>query len=205
VVANQGREWEIDQPWVVPPDETSIFSIVPFRGRNLFIGNTFMDGGAVQLYGSAADVILAENKGARIDGFFTWGLNPHGWGWQPSFCCQFLDNELVEGSGYGARVWGQAFMGVTTSNSNDQYSGPLARATIFRRNIIHAQGYFRVEGNTEDTLVEACTVKHSAVGIRVGANARQTLLRNNNFEDVAAPLEGEGLKHAIIVHRKGEQ
>jgi len=204
VTANQGREWEIDRPWIVSPDDTSIISIVPFRGRNLFIGNTFVDGGAVQLYGSSADVILAGNKGTRIDGFFTWGLNPHGWGWQPSFCCQFLDNELTEGSGYGARVWGPSFIGVTTNNSNEQYGGPLARGTLFRRNVMHTQGYIRVEGNTEDTLVEGCTVKHSPTGIRVGTTTRQTLLRKNVFEDVAQPLDGDGPKNAVIVDIKKE-
>ncbi len=196
VTANQGREWEVDRPWDIVPDATSVLSIVPFRGRNLFIGNTFLDGGAMQLYGSAIDIIVAENRGARIDGFFTWGLNPHGWGWQPAWCCQFLDNELTEGSGYGGRVWGPAFFGVTTSNSDATYPGPLARGNIFRRNVLQSQAYFRIEGVTEDTLVERCTVRHSRTGIRVGKTARHTVLRENVFEDVTKPLEGEGIAEA---------
>ncbi len=199
VTANQGREWELDRPWTVAPDDTSRFSIVPFRGRNLFIGNRFVDGGAVQLYGSAADVILAGNTGARIDGFFTWGLNPHGWGWQPSFCCQFLDNELTEGSGYGGRVWGPSFFGVTTGDSNAQYPGPLARATIFRRNVMQTQSYLNLGGKTEDTLVERCTVKHSPVGVRVTKDVHGTVLRGNRFEEVAKPLDGDGAAGALVV------
>jgi hypothetical protein len=199
VTAHQGREWEVDHPWTVPLDETSVLSIVPFRGRNLFIGNTFLDGGAMQLYGSAADVIVAGNTGARIDGFFTWGLNPHGWGWQPSFCCQFLDNELTELSGYGGRVWGPAFFGVTTNNSNEVYGGPLARATIFRRNVVQTDGSIRVDGNTVDTLVEDCTVHRSKTGIRVGKNARQTVLRRNVFKDVTEPMGGEGLSETVVL------
>ena len=62
VTAHEGREWEVDRPWIVPPDASSRISIAPFRGRNLFIGNTFEDGGAFQLYGAAHDSIVAENK-----------------------------------------------------------------------------------------------------------------------------------------------
>ena len=61
------------------------------------------DGGPFQLYGAAHDSIVAGNRGARMDGFLVWGLNPHGWGQQPSWGCQFLDNEIVEGNGYGHR------------------------------------------------------------------------------------------------------
>jgi hypothetical protein len=199
VTANAGRNWEVDRPWIVPPDDTSVLSIVPYRGRNMFVNNTFLDGGAVQMYGSAADVIVAGNKGARIDGFFTWGLNPHGWGWQPAWTCQFLDNELTEGSGYGARIWGAAFFGVATSNSNEQYPGPLARGNVFRRNVLQSDAYLRVEGVTVDTLVEGCTVKHSATGIRVGKTATGTVLRGNVFEDVKEPVTGEGAAGALVV------
>ena len=198
VTANEGRNWELDRPWIVPPDDTSVFSIVPYRGRNLFVHNTFTDGGAMQLYGSAADVIVAGNKGARIDGFFTWGLNPHGWGWQPAWTSQFLDNELTEGSGYGARIWGPAFFGIATSNSNEQYPGPLARGNVFRRNVLQSDSYIRVEGNTVDTLVEGCTIKHSGTGIRVGKTATGTVLRKNVFEDVAKPLDGDGSGAAVV-------
>jgi hypothetical protein len=202
VVKNEGRSWEVDRPWLIPPDDTSAISIAPFRGRNLFIGNTFVDGGAFQLYGAALDVIVAENIGQRMDGFFTWGLNPHDWGWQPTWCCQFLDNKLLTGSGYGARVWGPAFFGVTTNNSNEQYPGPLARGTIFRRNEVRSSGYIRVEGVSEDTLVERCTIRHSETGIRVGKTARNVLLRENVLEDVASPIEGDGAAQACVVEKE---
>ncbi|MGO8747928.1 MAG: glycosyl hydrolase family 28-related protein, partial [Thermoguttaceae bacterium] len=103
VTKSTGRRWQVDRPWLVPPDATSRISIAPFRGRSLFVGNRFEDGGAFQLYGSALESIVAGNQGARMDGFFVWGLNPHGWGQQPSWFCQFLDNEISEGNGYGNR------------------------------------------------------------------------------------------------------
>lgn len=199
VTANEGRAWEVDRPWDVPPDDTSLLSIVPFRGRSLIVNNTFTDGGAVQMYGTVADIVIANNQGRRIDGFFTWGLNPHGWGWQPAWTTQLLDNEILEQSGYGGRVWGPTFFGVITSNTDAQYSGPLARGNVLRRNVLQTGSYISLGGTSVDTLVEDCTLKHHAVGIRVGKDVRGVLLRHNVFEDVAKPLEGEGVANAQVV------
>lgn len=189
VTRNEGRDWEVDRPWDIPPDETSVISIAPYRGHNLLIGNEFVDGGAVQLYGAALDAVLAGNIGRRIDGFWGWGLNPHGWGWQPAWRCQLLDNELAETSGYGARVWGPAFFGILTSNTNEAYAGPLARATVLRRCRVATNGSLRVDGVSVDSIVERCEVRRSQVGVRVGKSARGVLLRGNRFEQVTRPYD----------------
>jgi len=196
VTRNEGREWEVDRAWDIAPDDTSVLSIVPHRGRNLYIGNTFTDGGAFQLYGAAFDTIVAGNKGSRMDGFFAWGLNPHGWGWQPCCNCQFLDNEILEGNAYGHRA---AFIGAFTSNSNETYPGPLARAIVFRRNVCHSNARLRLGGTLDDALVERCTVRHNESGISIGKGPTHVLLRNNTFEDVATPYDGEGLDQALIL------
>lgn len=197
VTANADREWTVDRPWEMPPDGTSRLSIVPFRGRNLFVGNVFEDGGPVQLYGSAADVVVAENRGVRMDAIFAWGLTQHGWGWHPVWRCQFLDNEFLEGSGYGARVQGPAFMGVVTSPGNEQYSGPLARGNIMRRNVLQTGSLISLAGTCQDALVEGCTIKHTPTGIRIGKDVQGVLLRRNVFEDVARPVDGAA--NAVVV------
>jgi hypothetical protein len=196
VTRNAGRDWEIDRPWQIAPDDTSLISIAPHRGRHLFIGNTFADGGSFQLYGGALDTIVAGNKGARMDGFFAWGLNPHDWGWQPCFNCQFLDNEILEGNAYGHRA---AMLGAFTSNNNEKYAGPLARGIIFRRNILHNNARIRIHSTVDDALVEHCTIKHNDLGITVGKGPTNLLLRENRFDDVATPYDGEGLPGAMIV------
>ena len=188
VTANSGREWQVDRPWTVPPDAASRISIAPFRGQNLFIGNTFEDGGAFQLYAAAHDSIVAENKGTRMDGFFVCGLNPHGWGYQPSWYCQFLDNEILEGNGYGHR--GSSF-GTVSHDETKAYEGALVRGTIFRRNVLHNNASIVINGATEDTLVENCTVRNSDKGIIVKATAHGTLLRGNAFEGVIQPVQEE--------------
>lgn len=196
VTKNAGREWEVDRPWDIVPDETSVISIAPHRGRHLFIGNTFEDGGAFQLYGAALDTIVAGNKGSRMDGFFAWGLNPHDWGWQPCFNCQFLDNEILEGNGYGHRG---AFMGAFTGDTNEQFPGPLARGIIFRRNVLHGNARFRVHATVDEALVERCTVKHNDLGITIGKGPTNVLLRENQFEDVPTPYDGEGLGGVMVL------
>lgn len=191
VTAHAGREWQVDRPWTVEPDTASRISIAPFRGQNLFIGNTFEDGGAFQLYGTAHDSIVAGNRGARMDGFLVWGLNPHGWGQQPSWGCQFLDNEIVEGNGYGHR---SASIGIVSGDDPKVYEGPLVRAAIFRRNILHNNARIAIAGVTEDVLVEHCTVRNTDLGIDVKPTARGVLLRENRFEAVRTPVQGPALQ-----------
>lgn len=184
VTANDGREWQVDRPWTVVPDETSRISIAPFRGQNLFIGNTFEDGGSVQLYAAAHDTIVAGNKGSRMDGFQVWGLNPHGWGYQPSWFCQFLDNEILEGNGYGHR---SANFGTIAYDELKIFDGPLVRGAIFRRNVCRNNASFHIDGATADVLVEHCVVRHADIGIKVAPSAKGVLLRGNEFENVARP------------------
>lgn len=181
VTTHSGRQWQIDRPWAVPPDASSRIAIAPFRGRNLFIGNTFEDGGAFQLYGAAHDSIVAGNRGARMDGFLVWGLNPHGWGQQPSWGCQFLDNEILEGNGYGPR---SASFGTIAGDDPKVYDGPVVRGAIFRRNACHNNASFHLGGATVDSLVEHCVVRNADVGIKVAPATTGVLLRANAFENV---------------------
>ena len=181
VTAHTGRVWQVDRPWIVPPDATSRISIAPFRGQNLFIGNNFEDGGPFQLYGAAHDTIVAGNRATRMDGFLVWGLNPHGWGQQPSWGCQFLDNEIVEGNGYGHRTAG---FGTAAGDDPKVYDGPMVRGTIFRRNVCRNNASFHIGGATTDSVVEHCVVRNADIGIKVSPTAQGVLLRDNEFETV---------------------
>ncbi len=185
VTSHNGREWQVDKPWIVPPDGTSRIAIAPFRGQSLFIGNTFEDGGAFQLYGAASDTIVAENKGSRMDGFLVLGLNPHAWGHQPSWFCQFLDNEILEGNGYGHR---SATIGTGGYDESKLFDGPMVRGAIFRRNVCRNNTSIVINGPTDDTLVENCVVNDTDVGIRIRPGTHGTVLRANTFQGVAQPV-----------------
>ena len=76
IVANHGRAWEIDRPFDVAPDATSVATIVTFNGRVLIIGNQFEDGNWVNAgYGMSIDVIWPENHLARCADLMNYGLH----------------------------------------------------------------------------------------------------------------------------------
>jgi hypothetical protein len=185
VTANNGRQWRIDRPWNVTPDGDSLISIAPFRGQNLFIGNHLEDGGSFQLYAAAHDSIVANNRGARMDGFLVWGLNPHSWGVQPSWFCQFLDNEIVEGNSYGPRC---ARFGTLAYDESDVFKGPLVRAVIFRRNICRNNAGFVLDGAVTDALIEHNSVQNAEIAIQVSSATRGVLLRENTFDCVGKDI-----------------
>lgn len=198
VAANEGRQWEIDRPFTIEPDATSLITIVPFRGRVIYVDNEFVDGGAIQLYGIAMDCIFSHNRGARIDGFATWGKEAKGWSWQPSWFFQILDCRITEGNGYGGRRSQFLTQSSVTAN-HDQYRGPLNRCVIFRRNVIDSNGDIAIGGATSDVIVEQCAVSASDNGIEVRKGPDGVLLRKNVFRDVVRPLHGEGLKNALVI------
>lgn len=197
VTGHRDREWVVDRLWDVPLDGTSIVSIVPFRGRSIFVENRIEDAGPLQLYGSAADVIVADNVTSRADGLLAWGLSQHGWGWHPVIRCQFLDNTVSGGSGYGARVSGPASIGVATTGNNKAYAGPLARAIVIRGNDLHDQGIISLDGTLADAVVEDNSIEGSPQGIRVGKDATGVVARDNVFKDVREPLTGEGASRVV--------
>ncbi len=97
VVSNTDRQWEIDRPFDCPPDDTSLVTIVPMNGRVLVVGNRFEDASWVNAaYGTAIDVVYAENQLYRCGQLLNYGCAPDK-AFQPSWYVQFLDNELHEG------------------------------------------------------------------------------------------------------------
>jgi len=195
VAKRDGRRVEVDRPWTVLPDKTSRICIGPFRGHNLFIGNTIEDGGAFQLYAAAHESIVAENHGARMDGFSVWGLNPHGWALQPTWFSQFLDNEIVEGNAYGSRTGG---FGTVAYDESGGQPGPLVRGAVFRRNVCRNNASINIGGLTAGVLVEHCTVKHTERAIIVDRGASDVLLRENATEDVERPVVNEGKSTMVV-------
>lgn len=195
VKAHEDREWTVTTPWDVEPDTSSVVGVVPFRGRNLFIENSFLDGGMVQLYGAAHDTIVAGNRGARIDGFLVWGLSPHGWLQHPSWGCQFFDNEIVEGNGFGNR---SAIMGTNGVEETDTYDGPMVQQAIFRRNVLHNNARIFIGGRSRDVLVEHCRIRGTEIGVEVGPEAQSVLLRGNVFEDVATSVQDPSGRAVVV-------
>ena len=192
VTGHRNREWVVDRSWDVPLDGTSLVSIVPFRGRSIFVENRIEDAGPLQLYGSAADVIVADNVTSRADGLLAWGLSQHGWGWHPVLRCQFINNTVTGGSGYGARVAGPASIGIATTGNDKVYAGPLARGVVIRGNALDDQAIIALDGTVTDAVVEGNSIEGAPQAIRIGADVTGAVVRNNVFKDVRDPLTGAG-------------
>lgn len=208
VVHNKGRNWEIDRPWDVLPDTNSVVSIVPFRGRVLFVGNSLEDAGIVQAYGTSLDCVFAKNQFTRADGITLIGRNPHGWGWQPSWLCQILDNHFLAGTRWGAE---NGNIVVCTLNRDEEdvesggsgkmleFWGPLTRCTVARGNVMENNSNIEINGTADDTVVENCIIRNADEGIVVGKKPANLVLRKNVFENVDKPTSGEGLAKALIL------
>jgi hypothetical protein len=208
VAHNDARNWEIDRPWDVAPDTDSIISIVPFRGKVLFIGNVLEDAGIVQAYGTSLDCIFAENRFTRADGIGLIGRNPHGWGWQPSWFCQILDNHFLAGNRWGAENGG---ISVCTLNRDEddvesggsgkmlECWGPLTRCAVVRGNVMENNARIDIAGTVDASLVERCVIRNADKGITVEKNPTDLVLRQNTFQNVDQPLSGAGLPHTLTL------
>lgn len=224
IVKHSGRDWEINEPWTIDPDETSIISIVPFRGRILIVNNKFEDGGTVQLYGMSIENIVSGNTGNRMGGFIAWGGNGRLWGMQPSWYNQILNTEIFEGNNYSHSPAMLLITGIVDTldglkrNSrtpkNELTEGEqiwshfgitprmvpdfLAHSNVIRNNIIRSNGRIRVI-NSSDAVIEKNYISKSAEGIQLDEKSENIFLRQNKFEDVDNHIVGEGKNKVRII------
>ena len=191
VIRQEGRTVEIDRPWAVDPDDTSLISIATRQENYLIVNNDISDAGiAVQTCGISINHVIAGNRCARAGGIRVWGLN-YG-GVQPTWFCQLLDNEIVEGNGLVARsgsatpgdsllaVVGQELPGVDV---------PMARCAVVRRNHLHNNARIELTGTVQDVVVERNTIENARVGLKVDKTVAGALVRENTFVNVRQPLE----------------
>jgi Pectate lyase superfamily protein len=186
VVGQQGLTVEIDRPWVVAPDCTSIVSISTFQGNYILVGNDYSDSTcAIQMFGISIGHVIARNTSARAGGFHVWGLC-YG-SVQPSWYCQMVGNEIVEGNGIlgpcneaPAKDSHIAAMGPPIPG----YNSPLVRCVVIRGNHLHNNSCIELIGAVCDAVVEHNTVENANVGINVETKVTGAVLRENRFVNV---------------------
>jgi len=193
VVSYEGDRCEVNRPWIVEPDETSVITITMLHENYLFIGNRFEDAGiGLQYYGTTVNCIAAGNTATRAGGFYNSGRWYHGY--QPSWRCQFLDNEILEGNCYrfgpdNATGAGLSFIG-SWGLQYGQNTAPLALCSVLRRNRLHNNAKIDLRGvssthpGLSHVLVEGNRVADSMVGIYMDGGCKDVLLRGNRFENV---------------------
>ena len=176
VVANHGRQWQIDRAFDCPPDDASLVTIVPMNGRVLVVGNCFEDANWVNAaYGTAIDVVYAQNRLYRCAQLLNYGCAPDN-AFQPSWYVQFLDNELYEG---------QTSVDTTGSIRDPRkFPCPITCCTVHRRHLLAEDnsGDINISGFTRDVIVEGCVLRRPGSAIHVQKEAKDVLVRNNVVE-----------------------
>jgi len=185
VVNMEGDTVQMDRPWDVPPDETSMVGIGMFQGHYILFDNEFTDTGAMQFYGNSVECIVAGNRGTRMSGFYGLGLWYHGY--QPSWFCQFLNNTITEGNYYHWSSATDAVIGIHGA-SRPPVKGALNRATVVRGNRLEGNSHIEISGVCRDVIVEHNILRNAEFGVHVHATCTQVLVGDNQFDNVAKPI-----------------
>ncbi|MCK5803325.1 MAG: hypothetical protein KAI66_10855 [Lentisphaeria bacterium] len=192
-VADDRKTITLDRAWTVEPEVDSVITVTMMQCNYLFIDNHFEDAGiALQYYGTSVNHVASGNTSTRCGGFYNSGRWYHGY--QPSWFCQFLDNEILDGNCYrfganNATDSGPSYLG-TYGLQVGENSAPLAYCTVHRRNHLHNNALIRVLGVSEehpgvrDIVIEHNTVENADVGIHVDAGCVGVLQRGNVFKNV---------------------
>jgi hypothetical protein len=190
----QGATVQLDRPWQVAPDATSVLTITPIQQNYLFIDNSFTDAGvAVQLYGTSVNHVVAGNRSTRTAGFLNQGMWYHHY--QPSWYCQFLVNDILEGNVYrggpnNTLLGSEAFIG-TRGLQRAPNTAPLALASILRGNHLHADAHLEVSGGNDaaapgvrDVIVENNRVENADVGLIISPGVTGVWQSGNRYVNV---------------------
>ncbi|MBM4085678.1 MAG: hypothetical protein FJ272_12890, partial [Planctomycetes bacterium] len=213
------RTVEVDQPLAVPLDDTSVISITMLQEHYILARNDFSDAGiAIQFYGISVEHIIAGNRSTRAGGFQNIGKLYSGrydqppeknFGHQPSWFCQFLDNEILEGSIYrsganNAILSGDSVVGVYGWPPTKTWPWPYNVGTVVRGNKllnnarIHLGGSQNDLPSMRDAVVENNTIADSDEGVRLDRATASVFVRGNRFTNVRQPLSGTGADKALI-------
>ena len=190
-----GRTVEVDRPWTIEPDDSSLIAISYFRERHLFVGNRIEDATiALQLHGSLIEGVVAGNTSARAGGFHSFGMWKGG-GPEPSWYIQYLDDEILEGNAYRGPMNEipslDSHLAIRDrGNSETDYS--FTRTCLARRCILRNNARIEVLGNgiADNVLIENCLVENADVGLYVDPRAQGVILRGNRFDNVLQPMTG---------------
>jgi hypothetical protein len=188
IVRHSGTTVELDRPWTVAPDAASELCITAFQGRYMILDNEFTDTGAMQFFGTSIECLAVGNRATRMQGFRGLGM----WyeGFQPSWFCQFLGNEILEGNYYHVDSAADAVLEVA-SGTAPPYAGSMNRGSVIRDNHLNNHAQIRVTGQCRDVVVERNRIEDVDQGIFVSREARDVLAVNNTFHDVKYPVVDE--------------
>lgn len=205
VMACNARDVQLERPFAIAPDSSSVVSIGKFQGRHLLVGNEFRDcKQAIQLYAPCCDCIVAENQIWRADcmnsGAIFTGGGPNSSRSEPGWFNQFLANHVWEGNGWADNSMELLIQGMLRISSKDPAIRSLAPSIghVIRDNAFDNNASIRVQGDVRNVIIEHNRVQNCDHGVRVGrANATSPLpdavwIGDNTFPNVGTPIDAPG-------------
>ncbi len=180
------EELEIDRPFDLQPDATSLFVIVAERRHLIYVDNDIEDAGTgIQLFGGVTDCVVARNRCRRAGGFQGSGRDYHGI--LTCWFVQFLGNVIEEGNCHRGNIgtdWrgeGGSLIGAFPPN----VKWPLSQSYVYRDNEIKSNGSLFI--SVKNALVEKNAVRRSDVGVTSRRYQDTMYVSGNVFDRVDLP------------------
>lgn len=179
---------ELDEPFLVAPDTSSVLSITTIRDHLFFVNNTATDAGAYQFYGSAQNCVIAGVKMQRSAGIIGKGSYVN-YGRQPNWYIDIVDCELSDGT-YTPQVdQKDKFRGDQQINIIGSGCSGLNIGSLVRRNVLSGKSYIRVSpggeiNDVQDAIIEGNKVSGAKNGLAiygVGRVVNNLFIHNNQF------------------------
>lgn len=176
----------LERKLAVQPDASSVITITSMQQNYLFINNMFSDAGvAIQYYGSSVNHVAFGNRSERAGGFIASGR----WygHYQPSWYCQFLDNEISDGNVYrsGSTFSGESILAIQGLQKAPNRA-PLARGMVLRRNKLLGNAHIQLSGGKDaaapgvsDVIVENNVVENSDFGVEMDQGLLNVYMKGN--------------------------
>jgi len=193
LIGINGNVLTLDRTLDVLPDVSSVITITPMQQNYLFINNVFSDAGvAIQYFGTSVNHIAFGNRSERAGGFIASGRwYKH---YQPSWYCQFLDNEITDGNVYRVASNGATFSGDSILAVQGLQKAPnrvpLARGMILRRNKLLGNAHIQLVGGKDstapgvsDVIVESNTVENADIGVAMDQGLLNVYMKGNQFPE----------------------
>lgn len=209
------RQVDLDRPWDVVPDATSILGINHSLRQWLMVGNRIADGDSMQMYGLNHEVVFAENRLERVGGsseaalrFLAFQHTSDGpEAAEPSFFSQMLGNRLVAPR-LDMRRFESGTAAIELSGGDVDSLGRAAtpclmNAAVLRGNELRGGKILLSVGSqppyrAEDILIEDNRIVDSPEGLDIGGRTAGVMLRRNRLQAVRRPLVGAGIEAAWI-------
>jgi hypothetical protein len=194
---------QLDQPFLVDPDATSVISITTIRKNLFFIDNDVADGGAYQFYGSAENCVISGLKMRRCIGITGRGSLLYK-GRQPNWYTDIVNCELREGNDNVPKVAVKTKVSAY-QNINIIGSGGINMniGTLVRRNKLYDFSYIRTSPGANpnaitDVIIEDNSITNADKAISLGGSGSMTsnvLIHNNHYKNVHKQVDfNPGLK-----------